>query len=76
MWKLPKQNPTKLSVSDKLAIAIKFVKRSACQILLKAFDLLSATAWAAPEMLEALAILLAVTVKRCTMKREDLMPYW
>ena len=36
----------------------------------------STTAWVAPDLLRALAILADITVKRSAVDQEDLKPYW
>ena len=51
-------------------------KSPACQTLLKALDILSATARGSPDLLKALAILLDSTVRKSVIDREDLKPYW
>ena len=51
-------------------------RRPACQTLLKALDISSATAQVAPDLLKALAILSDTTVRRSAVDREDLKPYW
>ena len=51
-------------------------RRLACQTLSKALDISSATAWVAPDLLKALAILPDTTVGRSAVDREDLKPYW
>ena len=43
--------------------------------MLKAFDISSATAWVAPNLLKALAILWDTTVRRSSVDQEDLKPY-
>ena len=42
----------------------------------KALDISSATARVAPDLLKALAIPSDTTVRRSTVDREDLKPYW
>ena len=39
-------------------------------------DISSATAWVAPDLLKALAILSDTTLRRSAVDREDLKPYW
>ena len=51
-------------------------RRSACQTLSKALDISSTTAWVAPDLLKALAILSDTTVRRSAVDQEDLKPYW
>ena len=51
-------------------------RRPACQTLSKAFDISSATAQVAPDLLKALAILSDTTVRRSAVDRKDLKPYW
>ena len=51
-------------------------RRPACQTLSKALDILSATARVAPDLLKALIILSNTTVRRSTVDREELKPYW
>ena len=48
-------------------------RRPTCQTLSKALDILSATAWVAPDLLKALAILWDTTVKRSKVDRENLI---
>ena len=50
--------------------------RPSCQTLLKALDISSATAWVAPDLLRALAILSDTTMRTSVLDREDLKPYW
>ena len=45
--------------------------RPACQTLSKALDISSATAWVAPDLLKALAILSDTAVKGFAVDRED-----
>ena len=51
-------------------------RRPACQTLLKALDISSTTAWVAPDLLKALAILSDTTVRRSVVDWEDLKPHW
>ena len=51
-------------------------KRPACQTLLKAFDISSATAWVAPGLLKALAILSDTIVRRSAVDWEHPKTYW
>ena len=52
------------------------MKKTSIQTLLKALDISSATAWVAPDLLKALAILSDTTARRSAVDREDLKPYW
>ena len=51
-------------------------RKPACKTLTKALDISSATAWVAPDLLKALAILSDTTVRRSTIDREDLNPIY
>ena len=51
-------------------------RRPACQTLLKALDIQSATAPVAPDLLKALAILSDTTARRYAADQEDPKPYW
>ena len=42
----------------------------------KALDISTATAWVAPDLLKALAILSDTTVRRSAVDQEDLKLYW
>ena len=44
--------------------------------LSKPLDISSASAWVAPDLLKALAILSDTVVRSCAVDREDLKPYW
>ena len=44
--------------------------------LSKVLDISSATAWVAPDLLKAIAILSYRTVRRSVVDWEDLKPYW
>ena len=48
----------------------------ACQILLKAVGISSATARVAPDLLKALTILSDTTLRKSTVDQEDLKLYW
>ena len=50
-------------------------RRPACQTLSRALEISSATAWVAPDLLKALAILSDTTVRRPAVDWEDLKPY-
>ena len=50
-------------------------RRLACQTLSKALDISSATAWVAPDLLEALSVLSDTTVGKFAVDQEDLKPY-
>ena len=50
-------------------------KTSMPHTLLKALDILNAAAWAAPDLVNALAILSDTTVRRSAVDQEDLKPY-
>ena len=51
-------------------------KNPACQTLLKALYISSATLQAVSNLLKALAILSDTTARKSTVDREDLKPYW
>ena len=51
-------------------------RRPVCQTLSKALDISSAAARVALDMLKTLVILSETTVRRPTVGREDLKPYW
>ena len=51
-------------------------RRPPCQTLSKTLDISSATAWVAPDLLKALAILSDTTVGRSAVDQEDLKPFW
>ena len=51
-------------------------RRPACQTLLKALDISSATSQVAPDLLKDLAVLSDTTVRRSAVDRKDLQPYW
>ena len=50
-------------------------RKQVCQTLSKALDISSATAWVAPDLLKALAILSVTTIKKSAVDWEDLKPY-
>ena len=52
-----------------------FCRRAACKTLSKAFDISSVTAWVAPELLKALAILSDTTARISGVNQEDLKPH-
>ena len=58
------------------SIDLSLWKRPACQTLSKALDISSATAWVAPDLIKALAILLDATVRRPAVDQEHLKPHW
>ena len=51
-------------------------RRPACHILSKALNISSATALAAPNLLQTLTILWDTTIRRSTVYQDDLKPYW
>ena len=82
LWELPIQNDLHLSTTEKRrnkaryltwnSIRLKFVRKTSMPNP-KSW---STTAWVAPDLLRALAILADITVKRSAVDQEDLKPYW
>ena len=64
------------NIWPEIPLDLSLWRRSACQILSKALDILRATAWVAPNLLKALVILSDTTVRRSAVDQEDLKPYW
>ena len=63
-------------ISDLKFQDLSLWRRPACQTLSKALDISSATAWIAPELLKALAILADTINRRSAVDQEDLQSYW
>ena len=55
---------------------LKFVKKTACQTLLKDLDISNVKDRVGPDLWKGLTILSDTTVKRSAVDREDLKPYW
>ena len=58
------------------SVRLKFVMKTNMSNPAKSLDISHATAQAAPRLLKALGILLAITVKRSSIDQEHLIPYW
>ena len=65
-----------LALTGYCEIYISLWRRPACQTLSKALYISSSTAWVAPDLLKALAILSDTTVRRSAVDQKDLKPYW
>ena len=67
-----------LKQSDVARNSVRFSlwQRPTCQTLSKALDISSATVQVAPDLLEALAIILNTIVRGSALDWEDLKPYW
>ena len=64
------------NISPETPQDISLWRRPACQTLLKALDISSATARVTPDLLKALAVLSDAIVRRSVVDREDLKPHW
>ena len=81
LWKFPIQNHRKPPITEKIRNTASYLtqdlslwRRTACQTLLKAWDISSATARVARDLLRALSILSDTTVKISIIDWEDLKP--
>ena len=55
---------------------LRYRGRWACQSLSKAFDISGASAWIAPDIQKALAILSVTEIEIAAVEREDLKQHW
>ena len=71
LWRLPIQNHSKPSITEKRRSDLSLWRRPAWQTLSNLLDISSVTARVAPDLLRALAILPDTTVRRSAVDWED-----
>ena len=79
LWRLPIQNQSKPSITEKIRNKVKYMTWNSIRlkfVLSKALDISSATTRVVPHLLKALAIISDKTVRRNAVDREDLKLYW